>query len=100
MANTFKVLARGNAALSASTLYTVPTATTTLVNNILVSNPTSSVLTYNLSFAGFPVAASVQLDTNDAAILDIKQVLSAGQTISAFASSSTVVFHISGLEIT
>ena len=99
MANTFKVLHRGNASTSDTTLYTTPAATTTLVNYILVANTTGTAQTYSLSLDGTSMAASVALPANDTAVLDIKQVLSASATIAGYASASTVVFHVSGLEI-
>jgi hypothetical protein len=99
MANTFKVLHRGNADTSSTTLYTTPAATTTLVNNILVANTTGDAQTYSLSLDGTSMAASVALPANDTAVLDIKQVLSASATIAGYASASTVMFHVSGLEI-
>jgi len=47
MANTFKVIYRGATPVidptSASTVYTVPSATTTLVTNIVVSNSDTQV---------------------------------------------------------
>lgn len=104
MPNTFKVLARGPATTSASTVYTVPAATTTLVNNILVANTAANAAVYSISLGGISCAASVAAPANDTTVLDIKQVLAATQTISVFANSTagagTVNFHISGLEIT
>jgi len=99
MANTFKVLHRGNANTSDTTLYTVPAATTTLVNNILVANTSTSSAVYTMAFDGFSVAASVGIPANDTAVLDIKQVLTATNVITGYASASTVTFHLSGLEI-
>lgn len=99
MANTFKVLARGQNITSASTVYTVPAATTTLVNNILVANTASAQQTYNIALGGINAAIGTTVPANDTAVLDIKQVLNATQTISVFASSASVAFHISGLEI-
>lgn len=100
MANTFKVLYRGNASTGSTTLYTVPAATTTLVNNILVANTASVAATYSFSLAGTSMATTIAVPANDTAVLDIKQVLTATQTITGFASASTVTFHVSGLEIT
>lgn len=100
MPNTFKVLFRGSASTGSTTLYTVPSATTTLVNNIIVANTASSNATYSINLAGTSMAASVTVPGNDASLLDIKQVLSASSTITGLASASTVSFHISGLEIT
>jgi hypothetical protein len=99
MANTFKVLHRGAADTSSQTLYTVPSATTTLVNNVIVSNTASADATYTLALDGVDMATTVSVPANDSAVLDIKQVLSASATIAGFASASTVNFHISGLEI-
>jgi hypothetical protein len=103
MANTFKVLARGQApSYSASTVYTVPSGTTTLVNNILVANNSACPASYSINLAGVIAGASVSVPGRDTAVLDIKQVLSAGNTITLFTSSSPSVLsvHISGLEIT
>ena len=99
MANTFKVLHRGNADTSSQTLYTTPVATTTLVNNVLVANTDTSSAVYTIALDGFSMAASVGVPANDTAVLDIKQVLSASATITGYASASTVLFHVSGLEI-
>jgi hypothetical protein len=65
----------------------------------LVANTTGDAQTYSLSLDGTSMAASVALPANDTAVLDIKQVLSASATIAGYASASTVVFHVSGLEI-
>lgn len=100
MPNTFKVLARGPATTSASTVYTVPAATTTLVNNILVTNTTSSAGNFSISLNGVSCATTVNLPANDSIILDIKQVLTTGQTITGLANTTSINFHISGLEIT
>jgi hypothetical protein len=100
MANTFKNLFRGSASTTSQTLYTVPSSTTTLVNNILVANSASTDATYSLSLNGVAIATAVNVPKNDTAILDIKQVLSSTQIIAGFASASTVTFHVAGLEIT
>lgn len=100
MANTFKVLFRGAASTGNTTLYTVPDATTTLVSSIVVSNTANSNATYDLSLGGIVLANDVSIPANDSAILEIKQVINAGQTIQGLASATTVNFHISGLEIT
>jgi hypothetical protein len=100
MANTFKALARTSASTSLVTLYTVPSTTTTLVNNILVANTSSASQTYTILFNNLAIAQQVQIPSRDTAVLDIRQVLQATNTIRALASSSVINFHISGLEIT
>ena len=100
MPNTFRVLFRGAATTGSTTLYTVPASTTTLVNNILVANTSSNAATYTINIGGLSIGTTVSVPANDTAVLDIKQVLTAGQTITGLASATSVIFHISGLEIT
>lgn len=100
MPNTFRVLFRGAATTGSSTLYTVPAATTTLVSSIVVTNTSASIATYTILLNDVSIATSVTVPANDSALLEIKQVLSAGNTIKASASATTVNFHVSGLEIT
>lgn len=100
MPNTFKVLFRGAASTGSTTLYTVPAATTTLINSILVTNTASTSATYNLLLNDVSAATTVSVPANDSSLLEIKQVITAGQTIKGLASATTVNFHISGLEIT
>jgi len=100
MPNTFKILFRGAATTGSSTLYTTPASTTTLVNNVLVTNTASVAATYSINLAGSSMATTVSVPANDTAVLDIKQVLTATQTITGLASATTVIFHISGIEIT
>jgi len=99
MANTFTTMYRGSAPTTNTTLYTVPSDTTSLLNNILVVNTTASAQTYSFNVEDVSMAASVTVPANDTAVLDIKQVLTASATVAGFASASTVNFHISGLEI-
>lgn len=99
MANTFKVLFRGAASTGSTTLYTTPAATTTLISSILVTNTDASAATYDILLDDVAIANDVNVPANDSALLEIKQVIEAGQTIKALASATTVNFHISGLEI-
>jgi hypothetical protein len=99
MANTFKVLFRGAASTGSTTLYTTPSATTTLISSILVTNTAGSAATYDILLDDVAIANDVNVPANDSALLEIKQVIEAGQTIKALASATTVNFHISGLEI-
>jgi hypothetical protein len=48
---------------------------------------------------GAKLAEAVSVAANDSAVLDIKQVLSATQTIQGGASATDVIFHIAGVEI-
>lgn len=104
MATTTKVLARTAASLTTTTvLYTVPASTTTVVSNIAVTNTAASSGTFTMALG--PAAGQVALHTtttiaaNSTIYIDLKQVLTATQTITGGASATTINFHISGVEI-
>jgi hypothetical protein len=99
MPTTTKALFRGAAATSSTTLYTVPSATTTVVSNIVVTNTATSAATFSLSLNGTSIGTSVIVAASDSTVIDMKQVLAATQTITGLASAITVNFHISGVEI-
>jgi len=99
MATSTKVLFRGAATTNTSTtLYTVPSATTTIVTNIVVSSA-SNARTFTLRFGGVTLADSVAIAANSIATFDIKQVLTATQILAGGASATDVQFHISGIEV-
>jgi hypothetical protein len=99
MATTSKVLFRGSASTSSATLYTTPSATTTVVSNIVVTNTASSLATFDMSLNDVQIANDVVVAANDSLVIDLKQVLATTQTIKGLASATTVNFHISGVEI-
>jgi hypothetical protein len=99
MATTSKALFRGAASTSNTTLYTVPSATTTIVTNIVVSNTAASAATFDLSLDGVQVFNDAAIAANSSAFFDLKQVLVATDLIEGLASATTVNFHISGVEV-
>ena len=99
MATTSKTLARTAAATSSTTLYTVPSLTTTVVTNILVVNTAASVATFDLLLDDVSIANDVAVAANDTLSIDLKQVLAAAKTIKGLANATSVNFHISGVEI-
>ncbi len=100
MATTTKALFRGAATTTlTTTLYTVPSATTTVVTNIVVTNTAASAATFDLSLNGVKLADTTSIAADSIATFDIKQVISATETIQGGASATTVNFHISGVEI-
>jgi hypothetical protein len=103
MAVTSKVLARTAAATSSTTLYTVPnSSTTTVVTNIVISNAATSTTTATVSLDEVIVVPAVSIGANSVFGFDLKQVIPANatpKTITGFASSTSVTFHISGVEI-
>jgi len=99
MAVTSKVLARTAASTSSTTIYTTPSTATAIVTNIVVSNTTTAAVTFTVSLNGVAVQSDSSLAANSSAYFDLKQVLPANQTVTAFASSTGVNFHISGVEV-
>jgi hypothetical protein len=99
MPTTTKALFRGAADTSNTTLYTVPSETTTIVTNIVVANTAATAATFDLSFDGVQVFNDAPIAANSSAFFDLKQVLVATDLIEGLASAITVNFHISGVEI-
>lgn len=100
MATATKALFRGAATTTlTTTLYTVPASTTTVVSNIVVTNTGASSYTFDLSLNGVKFAQGTTIAANSIATFDIKQVITATQTIQGGASNTAVNFHISGVEI-
>jgi len=94
-----KALARTAAATSNTTLYTVPSATTTIVTNIVVDNTSGSAQTFTINLDGVALLSSAAIDANASVFFDLKQVLATTKTITGSASATSVNFHISGVEI-
>ena len=99
MATTTKALARTAAALTSTTLYTVPSATTTVVTNIAVTNTAGSAGTFTLTLDGVALHTTTAIAANTTVYIDLKQVLAATKIIAGLASAVTINFHISGVEI-
>jgi hypothetical protein len=100
MPTTTKALFRGAATTNtATTLYTVPAGTTTVVSDILVANTSASSSTFTISLNGTAIASAVPVGANDTTSISLKQVIAATQTITGGAASTAVNIHISGVEI-
>lgn len=100
MATISKALFRGAATTTVgTTLYTVPSATTTVVTSIIVTNTAAGSGTFTLGLGGTNLATTVTVGAYDSTVIDIKQTLTATQTITGGASATTINFHISGVEI-
>jgi hypothetical protein len=99
MATVSKALFRGAASTSNATLYTTPSATTTIVTNIVVSNTAASAATFDMSLDGVQIFNDAAIAANSSAFFDLKQVLVATDLIEGSASAVTINFHISGVEV-
>jgi hypothetical protein len=94
-----KTLFRGAAVAAPTTVYTTPSATTTIVTQVTVSNTSGGSLTFTLSFDGFAAFTTKSVAANTTSTFNMKQVLVATDVITAEASTTDINFHISGVEI-
>jgi hypothetical protein len=100
MPNVAKTLFRGAATTTTSTtLYTVPSNTTAVVTNIVIANTASTAGTFTISLNDVLFADAITIGAKDSVVLDVKQVLTAANTIKGGASATTINFHIGGVEI-
>jgi len=108
MATTYKVLAQSNpSATTATTLYTVPSSTATVISTITVCNQASSAGTYRIAIrpAGATLAAQhyiaydVAIAANDTTALTLGITLATTDIITIYASSATMSFNAYGSEI-
>ena len=99
MAVISKVLARTAAATASTTLYTTPSGSTAVVTNIVICNPTTAAVTASMTIDSVDLLGSVSIAANSTAFFDLKQVVPASQIIAGSASTTSVDFHLSGVEI-
>lgn len=108
MPTTYKVLGQSNpSATTATTLYTVPSATQTIVSTVTVCNQAATAATYRIAVrvAGAALAATqyiaydVSLPANATDTLTLGVTLGATDVITVYASSATMSFNAYGSEI-
>jgi len=108
MATTYKVLAQSNpSATTATTLYTVPAATSTVVSTIAVANLGGSSATYRIAVrpAGESlankhyIAYDVTVGATDTTTLTLGITLATTDVITVYASNANLAFNAFGSEI-
>ena len=108
MATTYKVLGQSNpSATTATTLYTVPAATSAIVSTITVCNQATTAATYRIAVringaaltAAQYIAYDVSLPANASDTLTLGVTLGAADVITVYASSATMSFSAFGSEI-
>ncbi len=108
MATTYKVLAQVNpSATTATTAYTVPSATETVVSTITVANLSTSAVSYRIAVRPdgatlanqHYIAYDVALAANDTTALTLGLTLNAADVITVYASSANLAFNVYGSEI-
>ena len=109
MATEYKVLGQSApGATTATTLYTVPAATSALVSSVAVCNRSGTDATYRISIR--PAGAALANDhylvydstasANDTVIFTIGITLAATDVLEVYASSADLTFQALGSEIT
>jgi hypothetical protein len=83
----------------APVVYTVPSSTTAIVTNIVITNPTSVPITTSLCIDGVAVAKQLSVAGNGSTFLDIKQVLATTKSISVLTTSPHADVQISGMTV-
>lgn len=108
MATTYKVLGQSSpSATTATTLYTVPAATQTIVSTVTVANRAATAGSYRIAIrvAGAALANSqyiaydVSLPANASDTLTLGLTLGATDIITVYASSADFTFSAFGSEI-
>ena len=108
MATTYKVLGQSNpAATTATTLYTVPSATQTVISTVVVANLSTSSATFRIAVrvAGATLANSqyvaydVAVGASDSTALTLGITLGAADVVTVYASSANLTFTAFGSEI-
>ena len=108
MPTIYKVLGQSNpSATTATTLYTVPSATNAVVSTISVANLTGSAATYRIAIrpAGATLANlhflayDVTVAASDTTVLTLGVTLAATDVITVYASTANLAFSAFGSEI-
>ena len=109
MTITYKVLGQSNpAATTATTLYTVPSTTSTVCSTITICNQAATAGSFRIAVrpAGASLAAQhyIAYDTNipanDVLTMTIGLTLATTDVVTIYASSANISFNLFGSEIT
>jgi hypothetical protein len=108
MATAYKVLGQSNpAATTATTLYTVPSSTETVVSTLSVANISASPITFRIAIrpngeslaAKHYLAFDQSLPANSTTAFTLGMTLDAADVITVYASDTNGVFQAFGSEI-
>lgn len=103
----YKVLAQSNpSATTATTLYTVPASSASVISTITICNQAATAATYRIAVrpAGASLAAvhyvayDIAIAANDTTALTLGLTLAATDVVTVYASSATLSFHAYGSE--
>jgi hypothetical protein len=109
MATTYKVLGQSApGATTATTLYTVPSATSAVISTLVVANRDASAATYRISVRPggasqanqHYVAYDVSVGGADSTTLTLGITLAATDVVTVYGSTANLSFNLFGSEIT
>ena len=100
MAATPTLFFRGAAGTSSATLYTVPSSTTSVLTDIVISNTSTNQQYVTMTVDGVNILPAVPISANTVINLQPKTVIATTKILAGFATSADVKFHISGVETT
>jgi hypothetical protein len=108
MPTTYKVLGQSNpAATTATTLYTVPASTATVISSISVCNQAGTAATFRIAVRPGAATLAAQhyivygatVPASDATFFTLGLTLAATDVVTVYASSATLSFNAFGSEI-
>jgi glucose-6-phosphate dehydrogenase assembly protein OpcA len=108
MPTVYKVLGQSApSATTATTAYTVPSATQAVVSSIVIANRAASTATYRIAIrpAGATLATShyiaydVTVGASDSTVLTLGITLAATDVVTVYASTANLTFSVFGSEI-
>ena len=108
MATSYKVLAQSApAATTASDIYTVPSATETVVSTIVVANRAAAPATYRIAVRPngatlanqHYIAYDVTVGASDSTTLTLGITMDAADVLTVYASTANLSFNVFGSEI-
>jgi len=109
MATSYKVLGQlAPSATTATTLYTVPSATDAVVSTIVVCNRDAATATYRIAVRPdgatlanqHYIAYNVTVGASDSTTITLGLTVNAGDVIEVYASTANLSFNAFGTEIT
>jgi hypothetical protein len=109
MATTYKVLGQNApSATTATTLYTVPAATSAVISTLVVANRAATGATYRISVRPggasqanqHYIAFDVAVGAADSTTLTLGLTLAATDVVTVYASTADISFNLFGSEIT
>ncbi|MFI1799861.1 hypothetical protein ACH427_21250 [Streptomyces sp. NPDC020379] len=100
MAHTPKAFFRAALPTGLTTVYTVPASGVAVVTNIVAANPSSTASAgITVRIGGVPLLSGVGIAPSGVLTLDIRQVLTARDTIEVQGTGTQAHMHISGVEV-